>query len=585
MKTADSCPSCNRICLAIKSIESVLSSSLTFTHESPECHLATKTLEEAGSSTCQDIEGKIDHVIALVEESKKLPLRLARAQQTLSTLSKCLSAFHRKDILTGKERQNLSKCWRGELGELQMADLVEDVLKLSRGDQVLWSTSLLAFEQLFELLPQYHRILDDLQELEQVVDEHAVSAVSIMTDEETSTPGFSVSEAPLYKLTMTNATLLSPIYKGQENGRNGSVSSLCPSQTSPSAQIDSDDIFSTPIYSPKYLLTTTKHHYHGLESDGELDTSLPEINFTSVSEIPDFDSEEKSVPRKRLASHSMTDGVQNTQRIPLSSTNDSPSCDTSLDLSLLSDLSVTDSQQDPVINNSYDFLRLPPQTPPRKSKSLSLNQRVGKIVHSYKMQVSKSTGSTSSTSATRRSSPPQPKLRARASDISLRSNSSSLTNSPSRSNNNNSNAVSDTNGDNAGWFTIRLSARTTKDLYCRIVGTCVMVRVGGGWEELASFLMNWAMHHTGGGGSTEDEIGDSSERSLSERDRREWAEMTFVEASDQLLGPMLGPDDLEMKGREDMKESRNSSRGRVASFGTTSAKMRKNSDGRTVFEA
>lgn len=48
----------------------------------------------------------------------------------------------------------------------------------------------------------------------------------------------------------------------------------------------------------------------------------------------------------------------------------------------------------------------------------------------------------------------------------------------------------------AGWYTITTTNDEELSLYCRVVGNLVMVRVGGGWEELGSFLMKWSSHRT-----------------------------------------------------------------------------------------
>lgn len=46
------------------------------------------------------------------------------------------------------------------------------------------------------------------------------------------------------------------------------------------------------------------------------------------------------------------------------------------------------------------------------------------------------------------------------------------------------------------WFSITLWDGATKDLFCRVVGRQVMVRVGGGYEELSSYLRTWCQHHS-----------------------------------------------------------------------------------------
>ncbi|BFZ58323.1 hypothetical protein PYCC9005_005385 [Savitreella phatthalungensis] len=46
-----------------------------------------------------------------------------------------------------------------------------------------------------------------------------------------------------------------------------------------------------------------------------------------------------------------------------------------------------------------------------------------------------------------------------------------------------------------GWYSLKLWDGTAKNVYCRVVGATVMVRVGGGYQELKSFLQTWSAHH------------------------------------------------------------------------------------------
>ncbi|ORY80475.1 hypothetical protein BCR37DRAFT_70894 [Protomyces lactucae-debilis] len=46
-----------------------------------------------------------------------------------------------------------------------------------------------------------------------------------------------------------------------------------------------------------------------------------------------------------------------------------------------------------------------------------------------------------------------------------------------------------------GWYNISKHDGSCKDIYCRIVGSRVMARVGGGWQDLASFLAHWSSNH------------------------------------------------------------------------------------------
>ena len=46
------------------------------------------------------------------------------------------------------------------------------------------------------------------------------------------------------------------------------------------------------------------------------------------------------------------------------------------------------------------------------------------------------------------------------------------------------------------WFSITLWDGSRKDIFCRVVGRQVMVRVGGGYQELTAYLRAWSSHHS-----------------------------------------------------------------------------------------
>jgi hypothetical protein len=60
-----------------------------------------------------------------------------------------------------------------------------------------------------------------------------------------------------------------------------------------------------------------------------------------------------------------------------------------------------------------------------------------------------------------------------------------------------SSTVSATKADSTqAWFTVIRHDGMQKDVYCRIVGSRVVARVGGGWQDLNAFLAHWTSTHT-----------------------------------------------------------------------------------------
>lgn len=578
---------------AIKEIESMFCNVSDFTRHDIgtklDC-LLTRAITGYSSlqlQTCPELASKVDHVRALVEEAKILPRRLAEAQRIVNDLLLDCQTWHQSGILSEQERKK-PVAWQKVLASLDIEDLKADVLHLSCGEKVLWTTSLLTFTQFFELLPKYHRLLDTLDGILSDLESADLALPStefdqLSLDYDQARIRELALESPPQKLRLSSATQLPPVYKGLTSTP---PSSPLAGKRTRIEHFKSDDFIVSPEIKQAYSRDSSRNPDSDVDSVIEHDASLPEISSMSAGDNACIRTEDQSVCEDRQARLRLSQDSVRKAHDALTWTTGNPMDDTSIDLSDVSASELGASL--PVsLDISHDFLRLPPQTPRKSPRSLSLDQRVDKIVTRFQMKVVRSISAPSSvldrplqktppTGDTRKSLVPTSPPRKGNREIQSASTTPTSTRSYTE--------TSDQSPATAGWYTITLSATAKKDLYCRIVGSCVMVRVGGGWEELAAFLMNWAVHHTPGGTFS------------AGAGRREWAEMMFAEANDKLLRSSTttaspprshdeAPDRQGRKGTREGSERRNKQRSRSRGPDTATAKLRKREDGQLAFEA
>lgn len=573
----------------ISEIKTVLCDAQKFTSSTPQARLepllkhAIEALTGLALQKGCELEEELDQLSSLVTASRDLPVRLARAHETLETLRCELDCCRQSQDNSELSRDDQVANWYATLDSIEIEDLKSDVLRLIYTDQRRSTISLLAYAQLFDLLPRYHRIRDRLDE--HVADTAETEISTTSTDGDFSKIRELASESPPRKLLMTRATLLPPIYKGRVTTSSTTTTTLSSTELTTQG-CESDDVFAAPALEeniskvPSIELSRSRNGDH--DADPSRDVSMAETSFASTLNTTDDDLQ-------KPWGHSNCDEAQLRKRQSKAKwTTSSPMNDTSLDFSVSSDFSLTESVSSSSIptrsGKSYDFLRLPPpKTPSQKphSKALSLDQRVGKIVSKLKMQLS-------TTNPMHQPNRPAGLKLHSSSYGELRPRSTSPTHTPRvhtsqsatppppipPSPSSSPSPCSMAEVPEAGWFTVISSSTAKKEIYCRIVGHLVMVRIGGGWQELSSFLIGWAVHHH-----------HTPCRDETSQGRRQWAESTFEEASEQLLkcaGAAAGGGDREGRKRSRTRGDRTRSRSSGGVIAT--ARIRKDEEGRLVLQ-